>query len=231
MSEASWQFNTTIGVVTVREDTIAVRSTPGYFLAGQRSHWRHGGRWERAKLLFSLGGLLSSGFGIAFHLSQVGPTGLGVQSAPHVLALVLFLFIIWSNHIGEQTIPLSAVDTITLDEDEGTLVITHERAHDYLSVFRDEEVETTLSIPTADNVREAKEIFRLRDIELGAPDADEGGTTYRVRTRNGACFCERCHSQVSPSDSTCPACGYAIRVQSGAEDVSEPASMEAENRA
>lgn len=228
MSDESWRFRVTNGVVTVREDTIGIRSTPGYFLAGQRSRWRHGDRWEQGKILFNLGGLLSSVLGIGYHLSQVGLTGVGLRSAPHVFAFVMFVYLIWSNHVGEKTIPLSAIDTIALDEDDGTLVVAHEPEHGYLSVFRDDEIETTLSLPTSDDVREAREIFRLRDIDLEEPGAVETKTTYRVRIRNGACFCERCGSQVSPSDGTCPACGYAIRVKTSHERSPESGSAEAE---
>lgn len=38
-------------------------------------------------------------------------------------------------------------------------------------------------------------------------------TTYRFRTRDGVCFCERCDVQVSPSDRTCPSCDYELRVK------------------
>ena len=228
MSEDSWRFRTTNGVVTVREDAIGIRSTPGYFLAGQRSHWRHGDQWERGKILVNVGGLLSSLLGIGYHLSQVGLTGVGARSAPHVFTFVLFVYLVWSNHIGEKTIPLSTVNTITLDKDDGTLVVTHEPERGYLSVFRDDEIETTLSIPTTSDIREADEIFRLRGLDLEEPGTVETETTYRVRIRNGACFCERCHSQVSPSDAACPACGYAIRVKTNRERPSEDASIEAE---
>jgi hypothetical protein len=228
MSEASWRFRVTRGVVTVREDAIGIRSTPGYFLAGQRSRWRYGGRWEQGKLVVSTGGLLSSILGTAYHVSQVGVGGVGLRSAPHVFAVGMFAYMFWSNHVGETTIPLSTVDTITLDEEEGTLVITHEPNHGYFGSLRNETIETTLSIPTEDDVREATEIFRLRGIDVEEPGTEVLETTYRVIVKRGVCFCERCRSQVSPSDGTCPACGYAIRVRSRGDQVTETVSDEAE---
>ncbi|WP_152041294.1 zinc ribbon domain-containing protein [Salinigranum salinum] len=228
MSEDSWRFRTTNGVVTVREDAIGIRSTPGYFLAGQRSRWRSGDRWERGKFVVSAGGLLSSILGTAYHVSQVGVAGVGLRSAPHVFAVGMFAYMFWSNHVGETTIPLSTVDTITMDEEEGTLVITHAPDHDYFDSLRSETSETTLSIPTEDDVREATEIFRLRGIDVEEPSTVEVRTTYRVIVKSGVCFCERCRSQVSPSDSTCPACGYAIRVRSSGDRTPGSVSDEAE---
>lgn len=46
------------------------------------------------------------------------------------------------------------------------------------------------------------------------PDAGPGTTEFRVETRDGACFCEECTRQVSPSDRLCPSCGYELRVES-----------------
>ena len=229
MSEESWRFRTTNGIVAVRKDAIGIRSTPGYFLAGQRSRWRYGDRWERGKLVVSAGGLLFSILGMAYHFSQVGVAGVGLQSASHVVAVVLFAYMFWSNHVGETTIPLSTVDTITLDEEAGTLVVTHEPNHDYFGSLRDETTETKLSIPTEDDVREAAEIFRLRGIDVKEPRTEVLETTYRVLVKSGVCFCERCRSQVSPSDGTCPACGYAIRVRSSGDQAPGSVSDEAES--
>jgi len=228
MSEDSWRFRVTSGAVTVREDAIGIRSTPGYFLAGQRNRWRHGDPWERGTLVVSAGGLLSSILGTAYHFSQVGAAGVGLRSAPHVFAVVLFAYVVWSNHVGETTIPLSTVEAITLDEDERRLVVRHEPNHDYVGSLRSDPAETKLSMPTEDDVREAREIFRLRGIDVEAPSTGALETTYRVIVKNGVCFCERCRSQVSPSDGTCPACGYAIRVRSRGEQASDIVSEEAE---
>lgn len=228
MSEDSWRFTVTRGVVTVRDDAIGIRSTPGYFFAGQWSRWRYGDRWERGKLVVSAGGLLFSILGTAYHFSQVGVAGVGLQSASHAFAVVLFAYMFWSNHVGETTIPLSTVDTITLDEEEGILVVTHEPNHDYFGSLRNETTETKLSIPTENDIREAKEIFRLRGIDVEEPGTEALETTYRVIVKRGVCFCERCRSQVSPSDGTCPACGYAIRVRSSGDHTSGTVSDEAE---
>jgi hypothetical protein len=228
MSEDSWRFRVTTGVVTVREDAIGIRATPGYFLAGQRSRWRYGDRWERGKLAVGAGGLLFSILGTVYHFSQVGVAGVGSQSAPHAFAVVLFAYLFWSNHVGETTIPLSTVDTITLDEEAGRLVVSHEQNHDYFGSLGNEPTETKLSIPTDDDVREAEEIFRLRGIDVEEPGTEAPETTYRVLVKRGVCFCERCRSQVSPSDGTCPACGYAIRVRSSGDRAPGSVSNEAE---
>jgi len=228
MSERSWQFRTTRGLVTVREDAIAVRSTPGRFLAGQRRRWRASTWPERGWIAFQAAGLCWSLAGLslhAFEALQAGETSAGLASTPHLVAFALFAYALWSNHVGETTIPLSNVERVALDEDEGTLTIEHRTDGNLRSIFRDEEAELRLSLSTADARREAREIFRLRGIDLDDPRESAGTPEYRVITESGVCFCARCRSQISPSDDTCRSCGYALRIlrsdDSGADRIEE----------
>jgi hypothetical protein len=80
--------------------------------------------------------------------------------------------------------------------------------------------ERTVTLPTDDDVRDARSAFRLAgiNVEEGSGASEDGhpnGKTereYRVTTRKGAVFCAECGSQVSPSDRTCPSCDYALWV-------------------
>ena len=226
MSDESWRFRTTRGVVTVDGDAIRVRSTPRYFLSGQLSRWRHGGRWERAKIAVALGGFLSSMLQLLFFLVDAGGPGHPLEGAPYVVSAAIFGYVIWSNHVGETTIPLSAVDAVTLDDEAGELTVHHDSGRGPTSAFGTDDGETTLTLPTRADRRDARGIFRLRGVDLLDPEelADDDETVYRVHVRDGATFCERCESQVSPSDGTCPACGYAIRVTASEAEDREPAT-------
>jgi len=228
MSDRTWRFRTTQGVVTVREDAIAISSTPGRFLAGQRRRWRHGERWERGWIAFQAIGFLWSLAGLARYGSQAlqaGATGVGVASVPHLLAFALFTYAFWSTHVGETTIPLSRVERLTLDEEARTLAVVYRPEGGPLSAFRDDEWETKLSLSTADACREAREIFRLRGIDLDEPE-EEGEPQYRVVTRAGVVLCARCRSQVSPSEDTCHACGFAVQVRSKDAAAGDPVTEE-----
>jgi hypothetical protein len=228
MSEESWRFRVTRGVVTIRGDAIAIRSTPGYFLAGQRSRWRHGGRWDRAKLALNAVGLLWSVLQVAYHFSRVGVAGVGWMSVPYALAFAFFAWAFWSNHVGETTIPLSAVDTVTLNEADGELVVKHERDRGYLAPFGGNTTETTFSLPTEEDVSEAKEVLRFRGVDVQEPREEGTETTRRVLVRAGACFCERCRSQVSPADASCPGCGYTLRLRTSVDRPPDDTTEEAE---
>jgi hypothetical protein len=227
MSGESWRFRTARGVVSVRDDAISVRSTPGEFLAGQRRRWRAGDWRDRGRATLEVGGFLASIVGLVYQLSQVTGPGLGATTATllavvsHLVVLSITAYSIWSTHVGETTIPLSTVDVVTLDDDAMELVVVHEPEPGLGSLFRNDRIETTLSVPSREDLREAREIFRLRGIELRDPGDQGTETTYRVTVRDGACFCASCRSQVSPSDGTCPACGYAIRVRTGGDDTRE----------
>lgn len=234
MSERSWRFRTTRGLVTVREDAIAVRSTPGRFLAGQRRRWWAGDWRDRGWMAFQATGLLWSLGGLALHAAdalQAGVTGVGLASTPHLVAFALFAYAFWSNHVGETTIPVSNVERITLNEEAGELTIVHRTDGGLRSVFSDDERELSLSLSTAEARREAREIFRLRGIDLDAPEESEEKPEYRMVTENGVCFCSDCRSQVSPGDDTCPACGYALRVTRSADSDADRITEESVSRA
>lgn len=222
MSDRSWRFQVARGVVTVRDDAIGVRSTPGDYLAGQRRHWESTDRWGRVAVSVRVVGFLSSLLGVLYHFATVGVDGVGLRSAPYVLTLCLFGYALWQHHVGETTIPRDRIEAVTLDDDERELTVRHEPDPGLRSLFRSDVVETTLSLPTPEDVREAREIFRLRGVELRDAPPAEQKTVHRLRVRDGVCFCPACNTQVSPGDAACPACGYAIRVtESNGDETSD----------
>lgn len=213
MSGSSWQFRTTRGVVSIQDDAIVRKPTPRRILAGLGIRWRNGDLWDRASVVFHVGGFAVSLVLLVYHLHLVAETSPGWSSALYVSTVVAFAYSFWNQHLRETTIPRSAVERVTVDDDDREITITHETRDGLLSPFREDRTETTLTLGTADDLRKAREICRLRGIEP-EPDDDEGReTTYRIFTRDGASFCERCRRQVSPADGTCPACGYALRVE------------------
>jgi len=211
MGDASWRFRTTKGDVTIRRDTIGIRSTPTLFLRGQYSGFLHGSPLQRAKIVFNVGAFLTIPLTVALTLQRLFETGTEWLALVYVVSLAFFLHGIWTQYLRETTIALSAVKDVTLNEDERTLTIAHEASGGFFSLFQDDEQKRAHTLRVAEDVRDAKEILRLRGIDYDEPTQTE--TTYRVRTREGVCFCERCDSQVSPSDRVCPACEYALRVE------------------
>lgn len=231
MSDSSWGFRTTQGAVTVGGDAIRIRSTPRAFLAGQRARWRNGTAWERAKILFfAVSGLWSlvQVATIFDSTLDVGPVGVAGLSALGVLLTVVGLFF-WLGH--EITIPRSAVETVALEEDDRTLTIVYESTGRLDALARrlglrsiplsDGRSKQTHTLPADSDVQDAREILRLRGIALDSPDSETGTeTSYRVDVERGVCFYEDCGSQVSPTDSDCPSCGYALNVAEGARQPS-----------
>lgn len=215
MADRAWRFRTTTGVATIRDDAITTRSTPRQFLAGQSVRWRHGSRRERVKVAGAVVGFLVSIVLLAYHLYLVVDAGFSWSWALALGTVGVLVYSLWNERVRRTTIPRSAISTVSLDADERRLTVTHETGDGPLSAFRDDVAETTMTLGTEDDLRRAREIFRLRGIALEpAPaDPDETETTFRVLTRDGACFCERCRRQVSPSDRQCPACDYALRVE------------------
>jgi hypothetical protein len=216
--DRSFRFPTATGTVAVHDGALGIRSTPGRLLAGQRRRWRHGDRWDRAGLAFEVAGVAWAVVSLVGHATAVAAGNAGVAAGLSTVGyLILGVFLaarLGRRHVGEARIPRSAVDAVRLDRDAGTLTIEHDAAGRLRSVLRDDPVETTLSLPSAEAVREAEAVLRARDVEFDVAEDSDIETTYRATIREGVWFCERCRSQVSPVDAACPACGYAIRVTS-----------------
>lgn len=215
MSESSWQFRTTEGVVTVRDDAIAVSAAPSRFLAGQVARWRHGGTDERLKVAFRAVAFVLSLFSIhqGVEVAESGLAGLTPWSLLYVAGSVLLVGTLLHRHFRETTIPRDALRSVTLDEDGRELTVTHDAPDGPLSAFRGEETETSFTLPSDDDLREAREILRLRSVEVETVEERETVTEHRLVTRDGATFCENCDAHVSPNDRHCRRCGAALHVE------------------
>jgi len=226
-------FRTTEGDVSVGDEVLRIHRSPRKSIQGQRSRWRHGNRREQLKATARIVLFLILSLSTAAQLYRIteAPTLLAVLT---VLGLVASLVTFWTKRIRGAAVPLSAIENVTLDTDDRELTIVHDAegrpsvlggaagkrwflSDDPFSVFATGETETTLTLRTADDAREARTVFRTRGIAEDI-DAPKGSTTeteteYRFETKGGVVFCEQCGSQVSPSDRTCPACDHALRVE------------------
>lgn len=237
-------FRTAAGEVSVDGDAVRISKAPGAHLRSQVVRWRRGERRERvgAALRFGL-------IPIALSLSLLRLLGTWDAAASGMVAFVvtmtgLELASLYRRYTRGTEIPLSDVSTVTLDADERELTVTFDagsllrppdgagiktyRSDGPMSAFETGETEWTMTLPTDDDVRDARSAFRLAgvsvDEDTGASEAKrydgetETETEYRMTTRNGVVFCEECGSQVSPSDRVCPSCDYTLRVERPVED-------------
>lgn len=218
MSSTPWEFRTTEGVVMVDSETIRVRSTPREFIAGQRARWRAGegsARLKSAVRVVWMLGVVVVGLGYFFftlyHVLDVGLTGVGIVAALSVVGGVGQL---WSHYLRETTIPLSAVEHISLDETNRKLTIRYETSRVRKILLAPNAGRQRFTLPTDDHLREARETFQMRGISV-EDVVERGDTAYRFVVEDGVYFCESCRRQVSPADSTCPSCEYALRVECG----------------
>ena len=226
-------FRTTEGDVSVGDEVLRIHRSPRKSIQGQRSRWRHGNRREQLKATARIVLFLILSLSTAAQLYRIteAPTLLVILT---VLGLAASLVTFWTKRVRGAAVPLSAIENVTLDtDDHRELTIVHDAegrpsvlggaagkrwflSDDPFSVFATGETETTLTLRTADDAREARTVFRMRgiaeDIDRQS-DAGETETEYRFETKGGVVFCEQCGSQVSPSDRTCPACDHALRVE------------------
>mgnify|MGYP006285461863 CR=1 FL=1 len=214
MSAGPWSFRTTDGVVTVRPDAITIRSTPGQFLAAQASRWRSGGLRTRTLVALVVGGFLFSVFGLLYHLWLVLNTGFNWSSVLYATSVGFIGYSLWRRHGRVSTIPVSRIETITLDDETNQLQVSHEPADGPLSVFQEDTTETTLGLSTDAALRTARETLQMRGYEFEmAPVDSMAEVTHRIVSRDGGHFCARCDSLVTPNDKMCPSCGYALWVE------------------
>ncbi|WP_380681287.1 hypothetical protein [Salinigranum sp. GCM10025319] len=230
------------GELSVGDEALHVSKSPRTFLRGQFARLRYGDRWEGVAALFRIAGFLVLPLLVASRLYTAPWGSLGLAALVSLGLAVLGLVPFYANHVRGTTIPLSTIEDVTLDADEREVTITHvtegrlSRLSDrddgdgddrgwfgsdrLRSLFGEHETETTLTLRSTDDVRAVRSIFRTRrlvdGVELEEPESTE--TTYRIDTERGVAFCERCGSQVSPGEPTCPACDYALRVERPAGD-------------
>ena len=232
MSQGWGTFHTTKGDVSVGDSAIRINRSPRKFLRGQLAQWRHGSIAQRIQALIRIIGFGSLPLFLVWSLSTAWEMPLGLALF-FSLSLLLFSVIpFWSTHFRETTIPLSSIEEITLDTETRELVIVQDQSSGAQPVdnsgFGDRILrtylgwmtetggsETRLKLRSSEDIRTVKSIFRSRKslagFELRKPTQTE--TEYRVTSKNGVVFCADCGRQVSPSDRTCPSCGYALRVQ------------------
>jgi hypothetical protein len=220
MGDSSWGFRTTEGTVTVRGDAITIRSTPGAFLSGQLARWRSGTNWGRAKTLLAVASIPFMIVTTAYNAYVLLDVGIAVAGAVSGLTIAALVWDLWSRFFRERTIPRSSIESVRIDEADRTLRIIHESTDSLTPLpwwshstrVSGDRVRSTLTFPTDEAVREARDVFRLRNVPLDPPDS-ESTTAHRYVVENGVYFCEDCGSQVSPTDSDCPSCGHALRVE------------------
>lgn len=214
MSPGGWSFRTTTGIVTVHDDAITTRSTPGKFIAGQSLRWRHGSRKEQVSAAFKVGAFVASIVAFILHLYLIADSGVEWVSLFYASSAGFFGYSLWRNHGRETTIPRSAIKSVTLDTESRELTVTHRQENGPLSVFQDDITKTTLPIGTDDDLRKARETLRLRGIQFEPTTAkSDTEIAHRIVSENGGHHCERCDALVTPNDKVCPNCEYALWVE------------------
>lgn len=233
------------GEITVGDDAIRIHKSPRKFLQGQRSRWQNGTRWQQLMAAIGIGSLLLIPFFVVARLTSFSE--MPVELVVYFSFVLVFFSVIpfWLRHFRETKIPLSAIEDATLDTDERELTVIHDvgsglpivgsdgdrrwfLSDDPFSLFAKGEVETKLTLRTADDVHKARTVFRTRGItdDLDVPKAGETEMEYRVDTKGGVVFCEHCGTHVSPSDKVCPACEYMLHVEQPVETDSRELAKE-----
>jgi hypothetical protein len=232
MSQGWGTFYTTEGNVVVADSAIRINRSPRKFLRGQFAQWRHGSFAQRIQALVRIIGFCSLPLFFVWSLSTASEMTLGLGLFFSLSLLLFSVLPFWSTHFRETTIPLSSIEEIILDTDTRELVIVQDQSDKAPPVddggFGDRILraylgwmtetggsKTTLKLRSSEDIRKVKSIFRSRkslaEFELTNPTQTK--TEFRVVSKNGVVFCADCGKQVSPSDRTCPSCGYALRVQ------------------
>jgi|GEM_PF-1468791 len=235
-------FRAAVGEVSVDGDAVRINEEPRAHVRRQVARWRHGERWDRARAAFRLAAILIVPLLLVFRLEEAWNTATAGMLAFVLTMTGLQVASVWRHYTRETEIPLSDVSTVTLDSDERELTVRFDagtvlrppdgigiktyRSDESMKMFATGETERTMTLPTDDDVRDARSAFHLAGVSVDeSVGASEGGrhdgeteTEYRVTTRKGAVFCEECGSQVSPSDKVCPSCDYALRVDRPVED-------------
>ncbi|EMA38091.1 zinc ribbon domain-containing protein [Halococcus hamelinensis] len=232
--DGGWgSFRTIDGSASVGDDALRIERSPRKFLRGQRTRWHDGGRKRQLVAVGKLLGFLLPLLFAIYQASAMLDTTIGTVAALS-LALVALdpLHRLWKRTRSTR-IELSTIERVALDETGRELRVTHDRAGRLarldvrvrrwlsargFSATDGTATETTLTLLTDDDVRAARTALRTRGIHVtvDSPEDEnetETETEYHYEIRNGVVFCERCESQVSPNDRTCPSCERPLKVE------------------
>ena len=212
MSDGWGSVRVVAGVLTVDDDAIRLRSTPRLFLAGQVDRLRTDEPRHRLRALGTIVAFLVAPLLLVGGLYRLTTAGVGWLAFVEIVSLGTGAATIWHQHLRETVVPLDSVREVIIGQDDRRLELVHAPRDGLLSRFRTDPRRRGHRFRTAEDGRRARELFRLRGIDVVDGDA-RSEVTYRIETRGGVCFCEQCGGQVSPSDSACPACEYKLRVR------------------
>lgn len=212
MSDGWGEVRIDSGVLTVGDDAIGIRSTPRLFLGSQFDRLRTDDPQHRLRALASIGLFLLGPIVLLSGLSRLTTGGLGWLAVVEIASVGALALSIWHRHLRETKIPLDAVRQVTIGTDDRALELAHTPRVGPLSILRDDPRRRRHRFRTPADGRRARELCRLRGLDVVDDQAAEPEYTYRFETREGVCFCERCGGQISPGDRACSACEYRLRV-------------------
>ncbi len=215
--DRSWgTVRTARGELIVEQDALHLHTSPRQYVAGQVARFRKGSRGQRLRALGAVLLLLLFPIFLAQRLLNAADAGASLALLLATLYVGATTLQFWGRYGRDTRIPRSAIEDLTVDPDERELVVEHTHDPGRLPSLRLTSAprETTLRLPSSDEVQKARTLLRsvriADDVELS-----DGRTVteYQVETRNGVVFCEACDSQVSPTDDRCPACDTRLRVE------------------
>mgnify|MGYP000521892556 CR=1 FL=1 len=212
MSDGWGDSRVVAGVLAVGDDAIRIRSTPRLFLAGQIERLRTDEPRHRLRALGSIALFLLGPLALVGGLYRLTDAGVGWLAFVEIVSLGTGAATIWHQHLRETVVPLDAVRAVTIGPDNRRLELVHAPRNGLLARLRSAPRRRRHRFRTPEDGRRARELFRLREIDVVDGD-DRSEVTYRIVTTGGVCFCERCGGQVSPNDRACPACEYQLRVR------------------
>lgn len=196
------------GELCVRDGRLEFRSTVGLLLAGRWGHLRRERRAAAAWAVAGVAALVLSTSWTAWR--ALDPVAAGAPVDVPAAALLVIHAAVLAHAVRRERVPLRAVEAVEVDDDEGSLAVTHE-PDGPLARFRSDARTRRFSLRTAEDVAEARALLRRRGVDV--EEARGTATAYRFSSRGGVTFCDRCDSQVSPADASCPACGFELRVE------------------
>jgi hypothetical protein len=162
MADGSWEFSIAKGVVTVRSDAVGIRMTPQAFVKGRYAQFRNGSVGQRVIALLSLCAFVFTPIALALQFDQLlGPSQQWASVLFAVFGIVTLMWGFWVTHLRESTVPLSAIEFVSIDESARTIRIAHDRPNGLLSRLTTGATQERYALRRAEDVRRAKEAFQL----------------------------------------------------------------------
>ena len=197
------------GYVEIDTEGLLFRKSPRYFLANQRVRWRKGGT-SRVKAAGAVFGVMAAPIVVVWSVVYAlqSPLFTTVDRALVVFPALVTIIALWNQLFRNRRVPFDRLEDGITVQGPRSLRLSPGALSWWRSLGDMAEGQKVTFLDTTDRNR------AVRSLERHGVDIDyDTRAKYKLFKNGGGYFCPACDSRVSPSDTSCSACGDGLTTE------------------